>query len=610
MFLNTDSMRRMLLPALLVAIQLTSHPAAARQAKLQAEEGPYFVGVPLRLQVIAEGFEETPQPQVEVTAPLQGRLEMTGVNPSVGTSIRIINGRMSQSKWVQFVFEYQFLVQTRGEWVIGPFLVTQNGKQAGTGKLRLFISEIPVSSRQRLRFLLPEGPLIAGQRVPVRLEWWVPVDLRGTLFNPRLAVPLFDRLDAFHFHDTEDPTAAIALTIDTASGPIELPAATRSESRNGEQYLVHTLTRQLTPLRTGEYELAPAGLVVDEVIRWRRTLFGERIPTRARKRQVEGEPRTLIVRDLPRTGRTGSFTGTIGPGYRLEVTADRSVVQVGDPIRLTLTLRGDAAVETAVLPPLTADSGLSPRDFRIPDEKTAGIHEDGAKRFEVTVRALHERVTAIPAIAFSWYNPKRREYQTTRSRPVALSVRPVRVVSAVDVVSAVSEAPRDRPADLQREPPTNLEAAGPGARQRPVFSLTGADLAITTDLDPLLRPSGPLLASIGAQAVAYGLGLLAILLALLARRRAAADPAELARTKALHAHRAAVTEARTITKASAALRRMVATTSIPSSSDLDRFLAECDAAAYAPGGASRTLDGPMRERASRLADQLMKETER
>jgi len=603
--LNTHFLGRLLLPVLMVAIQLASPPSVAQQAQLRAEEGSHFVGVPVRLQVIAEGFDEIPQPRIEAADPPQGGLELTGVNPSVSTSIQIINSRMSQSKRVQFAFEYQFLAQTPGEQVIGPFRVTQNGKQASTGKLRLMIGEIPVSSRQRLQLILPQGSLIVGQRVPVRLEWWVPADLRGKLFDPRLTVPLFDRLDAFRFHDPEDPAADLALTIDTASGPTELAAATRSELWNDEQYLVHTLTRRLTPLRTGEYSLAPASLVVDEAIGWRRTLFGERIPTRARKRRVASESRTLIVQDLPQVGRPESFTGTVGSGYRLEVKAGRSVVQVGDPIRLTLTLYGDTAIETAVLPPLTADGGLWSQDFRILDEKTTGIYADGAKRFEVTLRALHAGVTIIPPIAFSWYDPERRKYRTTRSQPVALSVRSVQVVSAADVVSAVPEEPRDRSANPAREATTEPEVGDPRDRQRPAFSLTRADLAITTDIDALRRPSGSLLTGTGAQVLAYGLGLLAILLALSSGRRAQADPAELARTKALRAHRTAVTEARTITEASTALRRMVATAGTPPSPDLDRFLAECDALAYAPGGASHTLDEPMRDRASRLADQLL-----
>jgi len=608
--LNPNSIRRIGLPALLAVIQLAAPPAAAQpQARLQAEEGPHFIGVPVRLQVIAEGFEETPQPRIQAPEPTQGRLELTGIGPGVSTSIQIINGRMTQSKWVRFTFDYQFLTQTPGERTIGPFQVDQNGRQAGTGRLRLMIGEIPVSSRQRLRLILPAGPLILGQRVPVRLEWWSPADLRGALLNPRLTVPLFDRLDAFRFYDTQDPAADIALTIDTAAGPLELAATTRRESRRGEQYLVRTLTRRLTPLQTGEFTLAPAGLVVDEAVRWRRTLFDERIPTHAKKRRVEDTPRTLIVRDLPRAGRPESFTGTVGPGYQLEVTADRSVVQVGDPIRLTLTLRGDAAIETAVLPPLTADGGLSPQDFRIPRDKTAGVSTDGAKRFQVTVRALHQGVTAIPPFAFSWYHPERREYQTTRSRPVALSVRPAQVVSAKDVVSAVPTEQRAQPADTGRPPTTDPQATSPEPGPRPAFSLTGADLAITTDIDALLRPRGPLPTGIGLQIGAYVLGLLAILLAVPARRRALADPAQLARTQTLRAQRTAVTNARNPAAASAALRHMVATAGAPPPPELDHFLAECDATAYAPGGASHTLDEPMRTRAALLADRILREAD-
>ena len=38
---------------------------------------------------------------------------------------------------------------------------------------------------------------------------------------------------------------------------------------------------------------------------------------------------------------------------------------------------------------------------------------------------------------------------------------------------------------------------------------------------------------------------------------------------------------------------------------VDAFLAECDEYAYAPGGASRRLDAPLRSRALRLADIML-----
>jgi hypothetical protein len=144
------------------------------------------------------------------------------------------------------------------------------------------------------------------------------------------------------------------------------------------------------------------------------------------------------------------------------------------------------------------------------------------------------------------------------------------------------------------------------AQQHPAFTLTGADLAIVTDVDVLLRSGGSPVFGVGIQVAAYGLGLLAMILAFVARSRAMADPAEVARNKALQEQRAAVAGAATITEASDALRRMIATADTRPPTQLDAFLAECDDYAYAPGGASRALDERQRSRALQLADSLLR----
>ncbi len=597
---------------LIIAISLISTPVAARQAQLRAEQAPYYVDVPIRLQVITDGFEETPQPKVTVDAPRQGRLDLIGVNPNVSTSIQIINGQMNQSRRVQFIFEYRFTAKSTGQHTLGPFHVTQNGKQANTGTLILNVGAIPASNQQQLRLILPKSPLIVGQRAKIQLEWWLPDTLRGKLFNPLLSVPFFSQPDTFRFHDIPNPAADINLTVDTRSGPIKLPATTRRVSKDNQSFLVHTFTRQLVPLKAGEFELAPARLVVDEAIRWRRTLFGERIPTHAQKRRVQDRPHTLTVRELPAAGRPESFTGTVGQGYRLDVSADRSVVQVGDPIRLTLTLQGDAAVETATLPPLSADGGLSLQDFRMTQEKSTGIYTGDTKQFEVTVRALHEGVTEIPPLAFSWYDPEQQQYRMTHSQPIALSVRPAQLVSASDVVSATppeshnaqnAQKPKSERStdDLSLSPGTS----GIKTQQRPAFSLSGADLAINTDIDTLLQPGSSPTSRVILQVSLYGLGILAIILAVVARRHAMADPDQRARAKTLCTLRDQVANASKIIEVSDALRRMVATAGIRSPAELDAFLAECDAHAYAPGGVSSSPDEPMRSKALALAKQML-----
>ena len=59
-----------------------------------------------------------------------------------------------------------------------------------------------------------------------------------------------------------------------------------------------------------------------------------------------------------------SFAGAVGRGFSLEAAADRSVVQLGDPITLTLTIRGDGNLGNVALPALEGEHGFSPERFR------------------------------------------------------------------------------------------------------------------------------------------------------------------------------------------------------------------------------------------------------
>src|SRR5581483_7257518 len=96
--------------------------------------------------------------------------------------------------------------------------------------------------------------------------------------------------------------------------------------------------------------------------------------------------------------------------------------------------------ENASLPALSADDGMSPDEFRLPEGDTPGNTADGAKRFHVSVRVTDESVGEIPALAYSWFDPDSEKYQTARSQPIALRVMPAQVVSAGDVVRGSDRA--------------------------------------------------------------------------------------------------------------------------------------------------------------------------
>ncbi|RMF22278.1 MAG: hypothetical protein D6760_07760, partial [Deltaproteobacteria bacterium] len=473
-----------------LALVLGSVPALAAEgpsAELRAAGGPYYAGVPIELEVTATGFEADPQPEIHYDPVPGGRIELRGVSPSSTSFMQIINGRIIRRSETRVVYSLSFTPNRPGKYRVGPFRVTQGSKQATTASFVVTAGTIPITDSQRIRVTMPEGPYVVGQHVPVTVEWWSQAGSVDRLYNQRARLPLLERDDAFDFSVPAAKTTHAAIVI----GDTEYPADVSRRREGGKQWIVRSFTTTMIPMQPGTYEIEPPELFVDEVTSFRRDFFGNRIPMKARKLRAVGKPRTIVVSELPREGRPRSFAGAVGQGFTLEVRADRSVVQVGDPIRLTLTLRGDGTVESAALPPLAGEDALPPEHFRVPEGEIPGVFADGAKTFETTVRVLDESVHEIPPIAFSWYNPESRQYETTRSRPIALSVRPAQVVSAADVVTAKPATEEEQGPAAAKQPPATKQAPPGGAA--PVaaakrFTLTGADLSIETDRSRLTQP--------------------------------------------------------------------------------------------------------------------------
>ncbi len=572
---------------------ITPRLAAAQRVQLQVPQGTLYVGTPIELRLTAEDFEEDPQPEASVPSPDKGQLELVGVSPQVSTSVTIINGRITQSKQVRFVYRYRYLPTEPGTVEIGPFVVTQGALRRATQAIRLQVGEVPLSDRLRVSLRLPEEARYVGEHVPVTLEFWLDTDLQENLHSYTLRAPVFELGESFQILDEPEAEADLEVNIETASGRVRLPGSVSQVVSNGQRFTVVSVTRTLVPLHAGSYELEPATLVVNEFTRWERGLFSGR--RGARKLRATDRPRVLEVKPVPREGMPPSFAGAVGRGYTLEVSADRTIVQAGDPITLHFVVRGEGNLESAGLPPLNAEGLLPPSDFRVPEGDLTGQYEEGKKHFTAVVRVLDESVREIPPLAYSWFDAQQGSYQTTRSRPIALSVRPAEVVAAEDVFSAEAEG--------EYEPEeTEVRDAG-------TFTLTGADLAIERDLSVLLRdrrrgPIGPWM-PVGLYA---GTSLL-VLAALFDRRRRDVDPVLVRRRKLLEAELGRLRGAanlpgdRAVVELAQALRRMLAEVPEARSVEIDEFLSECDARSYAPAGQRQTaqLDEEFQGRALALA---------
>ena len=591
--------RTAFVPALLLALCTAAH---AQQVRLQIPQGPMYVGQPVDIRVQAEDFEDDPQPEVRVPDPSVGHLELQSVSPNISSSITIINGRISQMKSVRFVYQYRYISTVAGLVEIGPFVVTQGSVERVVGPVQIDLRAVPRSDRLRVVLRVPDGSRFVGQRVPVTLELWLEEQLRENMRSYSLNVPLFDLTDSFRLVDEPNPKAESHLMIHMADGAVTLPASVRRTSWRDQNFVVVSVTRTLIPLRSGEHTPGPTTVTVEEGIRWQRDFFGGRRATHVRMWSAVDEGPSFRVDSVPRAGQPESFAGAVGRGYTLDVSADRTVVQVGDPITLTFRLSGEGNLESAALPPLDAD-GLLPADaFRVPEGDMTGRLEQGAKEFTAVVRVLDESVREIPALAYSWFDPDREGYVTTLSRPIALSVRAAEVIAAQDVFSGADESAEDEIPEESRAP----------ERWTGSFARTGADLAIEKNPAALLAGRGGPFGGPWVPITLYAGASLLVAAALFDRRRRDVDPALLRRRRLLDGEVRRIRDAVTLPgdesvgELARALRTMLAEVPEARTPELDSFLGECDAQSYAPRGRARAAgaDPQLHARALELARRI------
>lgn len=602
----------------LMAVAAWIGPASdgfGQQAKVAWQEGRLYVGDPLLVRVTAADFDEQPQLVCE-PGPLPPGLSlaMVDMSPQVSSYTQIINNRVTTSREVVYVFNFHAVAEAPGVYTIPGFTVRQGKRQASTGAANLEVRDIELDRNIRIALVLPGGPVYPGQRVPVTVEWWYAGQINDVR-NLNIRSPLFDR---FNFIDEPAGREDTLLPIQTEKGTRQLKAQLTRRTLDGLQFVVVSATRRLVVDQPGEHELAPITVNIERVTRWGRDFFGARRPLATVRLRAIGKAQKLTVEPLPRAAAPASFGGAVGQGFTVAVTADRTVVRVGDPITLTITVRGSGNLDNAGLVPLSAlagvagpsgAAGLDPQWFRLPSADAAGaLSKDAtAKQFTATIRVLAESVSEVPPIPYSWFDPQTGKYETTYSDPIALRVLPAQVVGAADVVSGSI-------------PGGDPEAPPPVAPDRPTadlrFDLTGADLTIEPDPARLLIDEARRYGGGPALALIYGGSLLLIAVAWWHRRVAEVD-LELWRLRRLLKDQlkqivqaAKFPRQKAASQIAAALRQIASCANGDGRVQIDRLLAECDVLAYAPDAdASATIDAGLRDRAITLARTIVDEVD-
>ena len=436
--------------------------ASAQSLRLEVDTEEIHAGLPFVLSLSASGFEESPEPAAPELAIEGSTVTYLGMSPSVSRQIQIVNGERSEWKDVTFVYRWRVQPERAGRYVVPPLTVAQGVLEAVSRAASFEATDVEQATDMFVRMLLPDRPVWVGETFDAVVEWRIARDVESYEF----VVPLFA---IEHLRFETPPPGGRTVSFVAGTGDVELPMQRDTVVEDGVSYTRLRFPARVSAGRPGTLDLAPVRVAARLQSGTYRDAFGFR-RSRTALFEARGERRRLVVRALPEAGRPPGFVNAIGTGFSIDVAASRSVVRVGDPIDLTVVVRGDGDLEGLSLPRLDGSGGLPPEYFSVPDTPPFGVVDEAAnaKTFDVTVRVRSAEASEIPPVALSYFDPVVGAYATARSRPVALAVRSGDVIGAADVTAAGAPAETGVVAPASNAP----AVASTG-------SLVGADMSLS-----------------------------------------------------------------------------------------------------------------------------------
>lgn len=479
---------------------LTLNSTLGQQIDIARQGGPYYVGEPAVVQVIAAGVVDAGKAECRYVGELPDGVTIDGprVSQSSRSFYQNINGRVSSSESIDYRFSFLVTSEREGVVDLGEFEVDVDGK---TQRLNGYTFEFePLEQDEDMELALVIDPdfkkdpdskksglrrFYLGQRVPIEIEWAFAGEgeaLQYAYGELQIRSQLFDTFPVL----SSTAETRNSLKLKTVNGLKELPATVATESRGGKKFVVVTAKCDLLVDQLGSFEKISSSCRTQRVTQWSRALFGGMSPAKSKPSIALSDPVSFEVVALPEQGRPSSFSGAVGEGFEISVSANRTVVRTGDPITLDIQLRGDVDIDSLSLPDLSV-AGLDSGKFRLPGEVPPARINAGAKQYKVQVRVADEGVEQIPALEFAWFDPKSERYKTTRSDPIALEVLPTQIVGANDVVAANAAADDSNSQDFDSTDSSTNSASDENnpLSKTALTGLASTDLSIEKRIDKL-----------------------------------------------------------------------------------------------------------------------------
>jgi BatD DUF11 like domain len=274
-----------------------------------------------------------------------------------------------------------------------------------------------------VRFEVPKREIYVGESVPAVIQ----VGMRDGFASSINSLPKLNSAD---------------FTLNNLS----LQPERTAKSIDGKPFTLYTWHSLLAAIKPGTYALTfgapltvrirtqPRGdSMLDDLLGdpFMQNFFGATVS----KNITVTSPETAIkVLPLPAEGRPAEFSGAVG-SFKISTDISSATNTAGDPLTLRMHVNGSGNFDRVESNVLAGDGQWKTYQPKAAFSQADSTGYRGEKTFEQPLVALQPGAQTIPPLAFSFFDPGTRRYETVRSAPLRVTVSP----SAAD--SAASPPP-------------------------------------------------------------------------------------------------------------------------------------------------------------------------
>lgn len=441
---------------LIFGIWIFNLPCYAKDISFEAsvERKQISFGQSVQLNLAFLGTQNMPAPELPEISGFQSQY----LGPS--TMMSIVNGQVSAS----ITHIYTLLPLKTGSFKIGPFKFEYKGDTYTSNAVNLEVFQA-ASQPQGNTPTVQEQEGVSSEEISDRVFLVMQAKKSKAYLNEIVPLSIKLYVNRLGVRDIQFPEFSHE---GFSVGEFSQPKQYREEL-GGVVYDVIEFGTTVFGLRAGEFRLGAAGLKCNLIVRKENRrrpshfddfsgadvfddFFG----------RYETYPLNLKSADIPLTvltlgeNKPQGFDGAVGD-FDFEARVSPPEVKVGDPVTLKAVVKGEGNFNTVNLPRIKKDG------FKIYDPQIK--QEEGQKAFEQILMPQSADITEVPALVFSFFNPKAEKYQTITKGPFAIKVIKPEKEEALKIVEPGQNAPikkeetlgrdiiyiKDSPGDLKRK---------------------------------------------------------------------------------------------------------------------------------------------------------------